>query len=135
MGSKVSHLYISVAKNYGVTALGASAANLASRRVLATLNPSQAKYFSNVMEWNAGGNQHYQGLLLSVQRRMSRNVSTSVNYTLSHCIGQVMGYNTKPEQTSTDPINYNKPGNCDSDRRHIFNLTAVIDSQIGRAHV
>ena len=49
----------------------------------------------------------------------------SANWTLSHCIGQVLGYNTKPEQTTTDPINYNKTGNCDSDRRNVFNLTVV----------
>jgi hypothetical protein len=125
MGSKVSHLYISVAENYAVSVLGASAANVNTRRVLTQINPTQGPFFSNVMNWNAGGNQHYEGLLLSAQRRLARNVSMSANWTWSHCIGQVLGYNTKPEQTSTDPINYNRVGNCDSDRRDIFNVTAV----------
>jgi hypothetical protein len=95
---------------------------------LTLLNPNSGYQFSNVMDWNAGGNQHYEGLLLSVQRRLQRNVSINANWTWSHCIGQVLGYNTKPEQTSTDPINYNRPGNCDSDRRNIFNVTAVAQS-------
>ena len=128
MGSKVSHLYISVAENYGVAAPGATAANLATRRYLATLNPNSGYSFSNVMNWNAGGNQHYEGLLLSATRRLANHYSVSGNWTISHCIGQVLGYNTKPEQTSTDPINYNKVGNCDSDRRNVFNVTAVAET-------
>ena len=80
------------------------------------------------MDWNAGGNQHYNALLLSIQRRLTRNVSMSANWTLSHCIGQVLGYNTKAEQTTTDPINYNKVGNCDSDRRNVVGVTAVAQS-------
>jgi Carboxypeptidase regulatory-like domain len=125
MGSKVSHLYISVAENYAVAVPGATAANVATRRNLVLLNPNSGYSFSNVMNWNAGGNQHYEGLLLSAQRRLARNFSVSANWTWSHCIGQALGYNTKPEQTSTDPINYNRVGNCDSDRRNIFNVTAV----------
>jgi len=128
MGSKVSHLFISVAKNYAVWVPGATLGNVPARQVLTLANPTQGKFFSNVMEWNAGGNQHYEGLLLSVQRRLARNVSANVNWTLSHCIGQALGYNTKPEQTAMDPINYNRPGNCDSDRRDIFNLTVVAET-------
>jgi len=125
MGSKVSHLYISVPINYAVPGPGATAANAQARRVLSTANPALGGFFGPVMEWNAGGNQHYNGLLLSVQRRLSNNISMSANWTLSHCIGQALGYNTKPEQTAFDPIHYNHVGNCDSDRRHIFNLTVV----------
>ncbi len=125
MGSKVSHLYISVPINYAVPAANATAGNAAARRVLALQNPAQGKYFGPVMTWNAGGNQHYNALLLSVQRRLSKGVSANANWTWSHCIGQLLGYNTKPEQTTTDPINYNKVGNCDSDRRNVFNLTIV----------
>ena len=77
------------------------------------------------MAWNAGGNQHYHAAVFSVQRRLSRGVAMSANWTLSHCIGQETGYNTKPEQTVTDPIHFNQVGNCDSDRRNIVNLTAV----------
>ena len=75
-----------------------------------------------------GGNQNYNGAIFSVQRRLSRGVSMNANWTWSHCIGQESGYNTKPEQTVTDPIHYNQVGNCDSDRRNIVNLTAVAQS-------
>jgi hypothetical protein len=127
IGSKVSHLLISVPLNYSVPAPGANGttASLDARRRLTQLNPAYGQFFSATMQWNAGGNQHYEGAVFAVQRRFSRGVSMNANWTWSHCIGQELGYNTKPEQTVTDPINYNQVGNCDSDRRNIVNLTAV----------
>ncbi len=126
MGSKVSHLLISVPINYAIFAPGATLGNADGRRRLAQLNPAgAANFFGPTMEWNAGGNQHYNGAVFSVERRLSRGVSMNANWTWSHCIGQELGYNTKPEQTVTDPIHYNQVGSCDSDRRNIVNLTAV----------
>jgi hypothetical protein len=140
MGSKVSHLLLSIPLNYAPLIPGAPVvatcaanatnanclANADSRRVLAVLNPAGAgNFFGPTMAWNAGGNQHYHAAVFSVQRRLSRGVSLSANWTWSHCIGQETGYNTKPEQTVTDPIHFNQVGNCDSDRRNIVNLTAV----------
>jgi len=147
MGSKVSHLLISVPLNYAPLTPGLPVvptsdprctatsttvnclSNADSRRLLAVLNPAGAKnYFGPTMQWNAGGNQHYNAMLLSLQRRLSQGVSLGANWTWSHCIGQELGYNTKPEQTATDPIHYNQVGNCDSDRRQIVNLTAVVEA-------
>jgi hypothetical protein len=132
MGSKVSHLLISLPLNYATPAANATATNIESRRLLALLNPvgagtagGGASFFGPTMGWDAGGNQHYHAAVFSVQRRLSRGVSMSANWTWSHCIGQESGYNTKPEQTVTDPIHFNQVGNCDSDRRNIVNLTAV----------
>ena len=60
----------------------------------------------------------YNGMLASVQKRLSRGVSMSANYTLSHCIGYYQGFNSKPEETATNPYNpLGDRGNCDSDRR------------------
>ena len=149
MGTHVEHLLINVPINYAALIPGApvvtsgcaatalncnAAANATVRRVLNQLNPAGAgpivpgvnsTYFGPTMHWNAGGNQHYDGLLLAVQRRLSRNVSLAANWTWSHCIGQLLGFNTKADQTITDPNNINEVGNCDSDRRNIVNLTAV----------
>ncbi len=148
MGTHVEHLMINVPLNYAAIIPGApvvtsgcaatalncnAAANATVRRVLNQLNPAGAgpitaglgTYFGPTMQWNAGGNQHYNGLLLSVQRRLSNNVSLAANWTWSHCIGQLLGFNTKADQTITDPNYINEVGNCDSDRRHIVNLTAV----------
>ena len=140
VGSKVSHLLMSIPLNYAPLIPGAPVvatcaanatnvnclANADARRVLAVLNPAGAgNFFGPTMQWNAGGNQHYDAAIFSVQRRLSRGVAMNANWTWSHCIGQELGYNTKPEQTVTDPIHFNQVGNCDSDRRNIVNLTAV----------
>ncbi len=151
LGSHVEHLLISTPINYAeilpgqpieasgcaATALNCNAlANETARRVLNLLNPAGAgpiapgvnqTYFGPTMQWNAGGNQHYDALLLSLQRRLSQHVSMAANWTWSHCIGQLLGYNTKGDQTITNPNVINEVGNCDTDRRNIVNLTAVAE--------
>jgi hypothetical protein len=142
IGSRVQHLYINQAINYGqivggINAPGCtqtsinctSAANLQARRVLSlqngVSNPNGA--FVGIMDtWYPYGTQLYNGGLFSVQKRLSKGVSMSANYTLSHCIGYFQGFNSKTEETATSPFNplFDR-GNCDSDRRNIVNLTAV----------
>ena len=81
-------------------------------------------------QYEPQGTQSYQGLLLNVQRRAARGVTVGGNYTWSHCItdfspSQSSGGGT-PGNTYLDPNNRNfDRGNCDGDRRQIFNLTAV----------
>ena len=85
-----------------------------------------------VAEFESGGNLSYEGLLLSVQRRAARGLTFNGNYTWSHCIGNYEpGGNGGPSatQTYTDPNNRNLDrGNCGSDRRNVFNVTAVADA-------
>jgi hypothetical protein len=85
-----------------------------------------------------GGTASYNGLILAVQRRMSRGISINANYTWSHCIGDQATGSTLPGGGAGYLIPDNRRfdrGNCASgsataglqsaDRRHIFNLTAV----------
>ncbi len=66
--------------------------------------------------------QTYNGLLSSVQKRLSKGLMISGNWTWSHCIGVFQGYDSKSDETATVPNNPNfDRGNCDSDRRHIVN--------------
>jgi hypothetical protein len=149
IGTHVEHLLISTPLNYAeilpgqpieasgcaATALNCNAAaNETARKVLNLLNPVGAgpiapgvnnTYFGPTMQWNAGGNQHYDALLIALQRRLASNVAINANWTWSHCIGQLLGYNTKGDQTITNPNEINEVGNCDTDRRNIFNITAV----------
>ena len=81
--------------------------------------------------YDDGGTQSYNGLLLSAQKRLSNNFSTSVNYTWSHCIGDFTQGGGTPNVGSgyLDPSNRRfDRGNCVADRRHIFNLTAVAET-------
>jgi hypothetical protein len=80
-------------------------------------------------EFDDGGTQSYHGMLLSVQRRATSGVTVSGNYTWSHCIGDnadVNGAGPGAADTYQDPNNRDfDRGNCNSDRRHVFNMTAV----------
>lgn len=142
LGSRVQHLYINQAINYGQlvgtavatgcapTAINCTAAaNLQARRVLSLQNGVKnpaGVLVGNMDSWYPYGTQLYNGMLASLQKRLSRGVSMSANYTLSHCIGYYQGFNSKPEETATNPYNpLGDRGDCDSDRRHIVNLTAV----------
>jgi len=127
IGSRVQHLYINQPINYAIaTIAGASTANTQARRVLSVLNPSQGQFVGNMDQWQPAGNQLYNGLLTSVQKRLSKGLSVSGNWTWSHCIGVFQGYDSKSDETSTVPNNLNfDRGNCDSDRRHLVNLTVV----------
>ena len=64
--------------------------------------------------------------LTSVQRRSANGLGVNANYTLSRCIGSPnsAGVNPNVGNGFIDPnnIDYDR-GNCNSDRRHIFNLT------------
>jgi TonB dependent receptor-like, beta-barrel len=104
-------------------------ANLNNRRALTLQNYETGKFLGVVDEHTAIGEQRYNGVLLSVQRRSANGVSVSANYTLSKC----MGHPTQGGQMSMAGTGYVKPGDvdydygpCDTDRRHIFNLTGSV---------
>jgi hypothetical protein len=64
---------------------------------------------------------------------MSKGISLSANYTWSHCIGPYSygGQITKlaPDVTGTKPGNRDfDQGNCDSDRRQLFNVTSLVET-------
>jgi hypothetical protein len=137
LGNETQHLWVSTAGNPGVFGPGATAANLQARRVLSLTGNPDAKFIGFLDFFDDGGTQSYNGLLLSATRRLSRGVSLNANYTWSHCIGDfTQGGQTPNVGTGfIDPNNrrYDR-GPCSgstsysSDRRHIFNLTAVAET-------
>jgi hypothetical protein len=51
------------------------------RRLLNVLRPSDGGLYGFVHAYDSGGTQSYQGMLLSVQRRLAKGVSLNANYT------------------------------------------------------
>jgi len=103
--------------------------NLDQRRKLTMADYADGKYLGSVDEHTALGTQKYNGLLLSVQRRLVNGFTVSANYTLSKCNGhpnQVLP-NVNSGYVNPDDIDYDY-GPCDSDRRHLFNLTASAET-------
>jgi hypothetical protein len=108
-----------------------SNANLNQRRRFSFERPQEATAFGGVNEIDDGGTQNYHGMLLSAQRSAGRGGTISVNYTLSHCIG-FGGNGTSGSDAGAGYVDFNNRdfdrGNCDADRRHIFNLTGVTET-------
>ncbi len=100
--------------------------NQKARGALNLLNPTSGPLMSggNVVE-NAIGYSDYNGLLVSLQHRLSKGFSVLSNYTLSHCIdlaegGQDLGNSfSNPNNPQLDR------GNCGQDRRQIVNVSVV----------
>ncbi len=137
IGTETEHIWVSTAGNPGVFGPGATTANLQARRVLTLSGNPDAKYIGFLDFFDDGGTQSYNGMLLSAQRRLTRGLSMNANYTWSHCIGDF----TQGGQTPNVGTGYIDPNNrrydrgpCSgatsysSDRRHIFNLTAVAET-------
>jgi hypothetical protein len=104
--------------------------NTDARRLFSLERPADGQKMGFVAEADDGATMNYHGMLLSVERRAAKGVTVSANYTWSHCIGdyanQFSPMSDHPNNTYTDPNNRRADrGNCDSDRRHIFNLTTV----------
>jgi hypothetical protein len=101
--------------------------NVDFRRKLTLQNWETGKYLGAVDEHTALGEQTYNGLLLSVERRSANGVRVSANYTLSKCEGHPTQGGSTPNVNSgyVNPydIDYDY-GACTSDRRHLVNLTA-----------
>ena len=133
-----------VAGQYGLTAPGpcsnTSNANRQARALFTLLNPTEGKYYSvnNVGQGYLDATGHYNGVKLSLQKRLSSGWSANANYTYSKCINQGepgtdIGGGTFPVSL-IDPINNPHPdpltneGACNADRRHLFNLSSVLIS-------
>jgi hypothetical protein len=83
---------------------------------------NDASLFSNIDEFRSDSSANYHGLLTSV-RGSIRGVNLSANHTWAHCISDRVNVGiANPNQTFHRDRDR---ANCQSDRRHIFNLTSV----------
>src|SRR5262249_27573845 len=145
IGTETSHIWSQKALNPAIYIPGAtctlngvpynpcsSTNNTNQRRRFVLENPNEGRLMGLVGEIDAGATANYHAMLLSLQRQARRGVTVSGNYTLSHCIGDYADLNSiGPDQaeTYTDPNNRRVDrGNCNSDRRHLFNLTSVAEA-------
>ena len=116
----------------GVTYTPCSTANnVDQRRRFSLERPADGAKMGFVTEVDDGGVQYYHGMLLSAERRVARGVTVTGNYTFSHCIGPYATLYTAigfwPNDTYANPETKDH-GNCESDRRHIVNLTSVAET-------
>jgi hypothetical protein len=100
--------------------------NQQNRRILNLINPDQGKYYSGVGQIDDGGTASYEGLNLSVQKRLSHSISASANYTWSHCLSDVYSDNPTAAGVSRPDNRRAFRSNClGIDVRQLFNLNMV----------
>ncbi len=135
LGNKTNHIWAGHEIDPAVYTPGATTATTNQRRILYMLNPAQGQYYSSIVQTDDGNNAHYNGLLLSLNHRFATHYTWLVNYTWSHCIstydfgGELAGNNYQNPNNRAAEL-----GDCNFDRRHIFNTSLVaISSGIGNA--
>ena len=126
----------------GVTSGCNSTSNANYRRLAYLINPAtnQGGGLSAVDQVETAGTVSYNGLLLALQKRVSKGISLNANYTWSHCIGDITQASTVlGTLAGLNDANNRKydRGNCQTptlagtqalDRRHIVNMTVVLES-------
>jgi hypothetical protein len=140
LGTESSHIWVSKQLNPAVPLPGANTGNTNQRRLANLINPNEGKYLAFVDQFESGGTSSYNGMILSVQKRLSRGVSISANYTWSHCIGDVtiasLVGGTGGTYTDVNNRRLDR-GNCQTgtlsgtqalDRRHIVNFTPLLEA-------
>ncbi len=150
LGNHIIHIWNAVELNPGVYIPGTCSAgqyglatpglctqssDLNARRLLNLATPGTK--LGNVTQYDDGGTQGYNGLMLNTTWRLKNNVSLNANYTWSHCIGlplitllnpganyihQAFGQNIGPVDRNLDV------GDCAQDRRQNANITLVAQS-------
>ena len=142
LGNETVHLWSSLQINpavyipgtcsagqYGLTTAGpcSSLSNIAQRRALFLQNPAQGTYYAGVGLLDPGATASYNGLLASVQRRMSHGTTLLANYTWSHCITSPADEVLTGAGSTMNPASLGQDrGNCAvQDRRQILNISAV----------
>jgi hypothetical protein len=125
----------------GVTTGCNATSNTNQRRIAYLANPALGQYLGPVDTFEDGGTGSYNALLLSAQKRLTKGVSFNANYTWSHCIADINAGSWVGSVGGGLNIENNRRfdrGNCQTqtgtganqslDRRHIVNITAVLES-------
>ncbi len=125
LGNRSHNLWRATELNPAVFGPGATTGNTNQRRRLNALNAREGSFYGTLAEVDDTGRSNYQGMLLTVQRRLKNNFSVLANYTLSKCMSDP----ATTEITGPTVMNPDNPdadyGYCSSDRRHVANLSAV----------
>jgi hypothetical protein len=100
-------------------------ANQNQRRVFYLQNPVGGQYYAGIGAYDPGGTGSYGGLYLSANKRLSRGVAITANYTWSHCISDI--YDQQTGSGGVSPINRRTGrSNClGADQRQLFTLNMV----------
>ncbi len=104
--------------------------NTQARRFLSLINPTQGKYFSATLLGFNGISANYEGVLASIEHRLSNGYTILANYTYSRCHG------VAPVTSLGGPVIENPAnpkgdyGPCTYDSPQLFNASVVYFSRV-----
>lgn len=108
-----------------------STGNTQARRFLSLINPAQGKYFSATDFGLNGISANYEGVLGSIEHRLSDNYTILANYTYGHC-HSIIPVTSLGGATIENPANPKGDyGPCSYDAPNIFNASVVYFSHAG----
>jgi hypothetical protein len=139
IGSKTTHLWSGIDQNHAVYIPGpcdgapcSTLTNTTKRRLLYLQNPAAGTAYGQIQSLDEGNYSNYNGLIVKARHRFARNYTVLTSYTYSKCLqdGEIesndLGNNGPSFQ---NPYDRNADyGLCDSDLRHAFVSSLVIDS-------
>jgi hypothetical protein len=134
IGSQSAHMGVALALNPAVYIPGSSTLGNTSSRYLLTLdNPTQGPYYAGgglgSSTISSGANSSYNGLIATIQHRMSTDFSFFANYTWSHCFDIQDAPGDFATTTVENPNNIRLDrANCGFDYRNLFNSALVAES-------
>ncbi len=128
MGNKTTHLWTGQETNPAVYIPG-STASTQNRRVLTLLNPTQGLPIGSLPIADYGDNANYEGVITSVQHRLTNNFTFLANYTWSHCTSEADFEGEVAGPSFMNPYNLAMDrGPCDFDVRNNANAAFVFTS-------
>jgi hypothetical protein len=105
--------------------------NTAARRRFTLLSPTLGPAYASVNTMDDGAVAHYNGMLVSLQRRAGKNFTLNVNYTYSNCISDADFGAALAGSSNSQPFNRHADwGPCVFDTRHNFNASLVANSSV-----
>jgi len=129
IGNHTLHIYGAYDINAPQPAANATTGNEQARRVLSLINPTAGQSYAQVVQTDGGDFAHYHALLLKLEHRFSQHFTWLANYTWSHCTST---YDFGGELAGVDYENQSNRngdyGDCNYDRRSIFNMSMVAES-------
>jgi hypothetical protein len=100
--------------------------NSESRRLLTLQNPALGGAYSAVATVDDGGTASYEGLYLSIQKRLSGGVTMNANYSYGHCISDPWAQNPTADGVAIPGNRREWRSSCPgTDVRQLFRLSMV----------
>jgi hypothetical protein len=129
VGNRTNHILGANDINMPQPSPTATTGNEPARRLLTLLNPVQGAFYSSVIQTDAGATSSYNALLAKVEHRFAQHYTLLTNFTWSHCVSTWDFGNELAADDYQNPNNRDaEKGDCNFDRRYIFNTSLVATS-------